>query len=57
MHSKQLFFLNQTFAQCVFKETQPLPRSQTGSLSTSKTQILIKKYNPNNFNVSVLKKI
>ena len=31
MQSKQLFFLNQTFAQCVFKETQPLPRSQTGS--------------------------
>jgi hypothetical protein len=31
MHSKQFIFLNQTLAQCVFEETQPLPRSQTGS--------------------------
>jgi hypothetical protein len=33
MHSKQFFFFNQTFAQCVFEETQPLPRSQTASSS------------------------
>jgi hypothetical protein len=32
IHSKQFFFLNQTQAQCVFEETQPLPRSQKGSL-------------------------
>ena len=31
MHSKQFIFLNQTLAQCVFEETQPLPRSQTSS--------------------------
>ena len=31
MHSKQLFFVNQTFASCVFEKTQPLTRSQTGS--------------------------
>jgi len=30
------FFLNQTLAQCVFEETQPLPRSQTGFDSTRK---------------------
>jgi hypothetical protein len=31
-HAQQtVFFLNQTFAKCVFKKTQPLPRSQTGS--------------------------
>ena len=31
IHSEQLFFLNQTLSQCVFEETQPLPRCQTGS--------------------------
>jgi hypothetical protein len=31
MYSKQLSFFNQTFAQCIFEETQPLSHSQTGS--------------------------
>jgi len=32
IHSEQLFFLNKTLSQCVFEETQPLPRCQTGSV-------------------------
>jgi hypothetical protein len=40
IHSEQLFFLNQTLSQCVFEETQPLPRCQTGSILRSSPAVL-----------------